>query len=85
MAETYFVVSNLAPRSAKQTEEKYEKAKLLEYEDSVNKFIGENIMDGEVLKIEAETLVEAQQAARSFAGSSSTTPVVVVTAQWKTS
>jgi hypothetical protein len=81
----FFVVNNLAVRDAKQPEVKYESAKLLEYEDSANKFIGENIMDAEILKIEAASLAEAQKAAQFYSSGITTTPVVVTEAQWKTS
>ncbi len=81
----FFVVQNIATHDPKQTAKEYEGVKLLEYEDSSNKFIGENIMRGEVMKVECTTVAEAQRAAAFFSGSSSTTAVVVTEAAWKTS
>ncbi len=81
----FFVVTNLSAYVPKEPAAEFASAKLLEYEDSANKFIGQNIMMGEVLKIEAANVAEAQKAASAFVGTTATTPVVVTEAQWKTS
>ncbi len=83
----FFVVQNLEVHDPKQSAAKYESAKLLEYveESEANKFIGSNVLRAEVMKIEAGNVAEAQKAAEFYGGGTTTTPIVVTEAQWKTS
>ena len=81
----FFVVANIQTRTAEEPALETAGVKLLEYEDSSNKFIGQRMMDAEVMKVECTTVAEAQKAAQVFGGGGGTTPVVVTEAAWKTS